>query len=215
MVISSTPSGPVTDSATGSVSPLPAGPTIADTPSSSMRRRASSTACWGDVAESPWTSSIGWPWTPPAALISFTASSAAWRKGCPKSERSPVKGKSDSDAQWPSCILGAGARTQEGRKERNDQDQRSDDSALPGRAHAPQRGCFPATTANRHCNLLGHHPNHGHAIPRERRPNPPAPLRAHRAVDGLQHEPRQTSLVYAKCVVEMYGMIPASAPRCA
>jgi hypothetical protein len=30
--------------------------------------------------------------------------------------------------------------------------------------------------------------------------DPPAPAMAHRAVDGLLHEPRQTSLVYAICV---------------
>ena len=45
-VMTGTPAGPETDSATGNASPLPAGPTMASTPSISIRRWASVTACW-------------------------------------------------------------------------------------------------------------------------------------------------------------------------
>jgi hypothetical protein len=213
MVTSSTPAGPVTDSATGSVSPLPAGPTIADTPSSSMRRRASSTACWGEVAESPWTSSIGWPLTPPAALISFTASSAAWRNGSPKSERSPVKGKRTAMRNGPASswawALGPRRVARSGtiRISAATTPRFPDDRMLDTAGVSWRKLLIDIPTSSVTTRIMG-----------TRRPkiggqNPPAPPLAHRAVDGLQHEPRQTSLVYAKCDIERYGTTPAL--RCA
>src|SRR5215210_8833397 len=213
MVISSTPAGPVTDSATGSVSPLPAGPTIAVTPSSSMRRRASSTACWGDVAESPWTSSIGWLWTPPAALISFTASSAAWRKGSPKSERSPVNGnriamRSGPASSWaralgPRRVVSRGTiRISAATTPRftvMDIPRPAGDCRRKLLIDIATSSLMTRITDTRHSVNCGQ--------------NRPPPLLTHNAVDTPQHKSRRTSLVYAKCVIERDGTTPGL--RCA
>src|SRR5829696_9669794 len=43
----------------------------------------------------------------------------------------------------------------------------------------------------------------------------PAASLTHHAVDGLQHEPGQTSLVYAKCGTGRYGTTPALGWPCA
>ena len=100
-----TPAGPITRSATGSAAALAPGPTTACAPSTSTRRRASSTATAGSDPVSPTANVTGRPNTPPPSLTCRIASSNARRlsraapvPSPPKFINSPILRASGSDA---------------------------------------------------------------------------------------------------------------------
>ena len=71
------PAGPSTRSATGKAFLLELGPTMAWTPSTSIRRRAAATALSGSDIVSPMANSTGRPSTPPPWLTCLSANSKA------------------------------------------------------------------------------------------------------------------------------------------